>query len=448
MSKNENKVHFIAIGGVVMHSLAIAMKEKGYEVSGSDDQIFDPSKSNLAKHGILPEIGWNTDKITEDLGAVILGMHAKADNPELEKAKALGLNIFSYPEYIFEQSKHKQRIVIGGSHGKTTITAMIMHVLKFLNRDFDYLVGSHVAGFDNMVKLTDAPIIIIEGDEYLTSPLDSTPKFLHYHAHIALISGIAWDHMNVFPTEEGYVTEFEKFADALPKSGSFIYNDEDPLTTLIGNKDREDVKKYKYTTLNHEIAGGITHLITDSKKIPLKIFGKHNMQNLAGAKEVLAKIGVLEDKFYDAIQSFEGAAKRLEVIKQDENSAIYKDFAHAPSKVKATVTAVKEQSNRELIACYELHTFSSLNKAFLPQFANSLDKADTAVIYYNPATSSHKGLEVLDENTIKKAFDNDKLKVFTDSTELVSFINSLGIENKSLLMMSSGNFGGIDFSIL
>ena len=448
MSKNENKVHFIAIGGVVMHSLAIAMKEKGFEVSGSDDQIFDPSKSNLAKHGILPETGWNTDKITENLGAVILGMHAKADNPELEKAKALGLDIFSFPEYIFEQSKHKQRIVIGGSHGKTTITAMIMHVLKFLNRDFDYLVGSHVAGFDNMVKLTNAPIIIIEGDEYLTSPLDRTPKFLHYHAHIALISGIAWDHMNVFPTEEGYITEFEKFVDALPKSGSFIYYEEDPLTTLIGNKDREDVKKYKYNTLNHEIIAGNTSLITDSGKIPLKIFGNHNMQNLAGAKEVLARIGVTEDKFYSAIQSFEGAAKRLELVKKDDKSVIYKDFAHAPSKVKATVNAVKEQSNRELIACFELHTFSSLNKAFLPQFANSLNKADVAIIYYNPETSLHKKLEVLDEDIIKEAFNNEGLKVFSDSAEMVSYIESLGIENKSLLLMSSGNFGGIDFDAL
>ncbi len=448
MSKNENRVHFIAIGGSVMHSLAIAMKEKGFEVSGSDDQIFDPAKSNLAKHGILPEIGWNTEKITADLAAVILGMHAKKNNPELEKATSLGLKIFSYPEFIFEQSKHKQRIVIGGSHGKTTITAMIMHVLKFLNRDFDYLVGAHVAGFDNMVKLTDAPIIIIEGDEYLTSPLDKTPKFLYYHAHIALISGIAWDHMNVFPTEDGYVTEFEKFADALPKSGSFVYYEDDPLTILIGNKDREDVKKYKYNTLSHEIVDGVTFLNTNAGKVPLKIFGNHNMQNLAGAKEILARIGVTEDKFYSAIQSFEGAAKRLELVKKDEQSAIYRDFAHAPSKVKATVNAVKEQSNRELIACFELHTFSSLNKAFLPQFANAMDKADVAIVYYNPETSLHKNLEVLEKDTIKKAFNNEALKVYSDSAEMVRYIQSLGIENKNLLMMSSGNFGGIDFESL
>ncbi|MBC7451538.1 MAG: peptidoglycan synthetase, partial [Cytophagales bacterium] len=337
------RVHFIAIGGAVMHNLALALHHKGYIVSGSDDEIFEPSKTRLAKYGLLPEIlSWYPEKITQQLDAVILGMHARNDNPELQKAKELGLKIYSFPEYIYEQSKNKQRIVIAGSHGKTTITSMIMHVLKFFDRKFDYLVGAKLEGFDTMVQITDdAPIIIIEGDEYLTSPLDLTPKFLHYHHHIGLISGVAWDHINVYPTFEEYVKQFDAFADSTPKGGILIYSESDDLATLVGDKPRSDVKAVGYGTHKHEIVNGVTFLHTDKGKVEIEVFGKHNLKNINAAKMICMEIGINDEMFYKAIQTFKGAANRLEILGRNHHNVVFKDFAHAPSKLKATSKAVK-----------------------------------------------------------------------------------------------------------
>lgn len=431
-----------------MHNLAIALKEKGHNISGSDDEIFEPSRSMLDSHGLLPDEGWDPSKITEDLDAVILGMHAKKDNPELKKAQELNLRIYSFPEYIYEQSEDKQRVVIAGSHGKTTITAMILHVLKYFNREFDYAVGAYIKGFDLMVKLSDAPIIIIEGDEYLSSPLDDAPKFMHYHHHIALISGIAWDHINVFPSEERYMRQFEKFADRTPKGGSLIFSEDDSMTSVIGNKDRADVHKIPYETHAHVIEDGKTFLLSGRERIPIQVFGKHNLQNLSGALEVLKKIGISEEQFYEAIPSFEGAAKRLEVISENGDTRTFKDYAHAPSKVKATVEAVKTQyPKQKLIACLELHTFSSLNPEFIKQYKGSLKNADEALIYVNPDALERKG-NGLTKDDILAAFDHKNLNYFEDSSALLQHLKNADRSSSNLLLMSSGNFDNLDLSTL
>lgn len=443
---NSQRIHFIAIGGSVMHNLAIALKEKGYRVTGSDDDIFEPSRSRLEKAGILPpSYGWDPSRITEDLDAVVLGMHAKADNPELLKAQSLGLKIYSYPDYIFENIKDKQRIVIAGSHGKTTITSMVLHVLQYHNRAFDYVVGAQIEGFDNMVKLSDAPIIVIEGDEYLTSPLDRTPKFLKYQHHIGLISGIEWDHINVYPTLEDYVKQFDHFADATPKAGTLIYCEEDDMATLICNKEREDVQRVEYKEHPSRIENGTTYLKTHEGEVPVRIFGRHNMQNLSGAKEVLKKVGVTSEQFYEAIQTFKGAANRLELLKEKENHAVFKDFAHAPSKLAATTKALKDQfKNRQLVACLELYTFSSLNKAFLSQYQSTFNAADIAIVYYSPKNLVLKNLENFSAEDVKLAFNRSDLLVFTEIIELKQYLMSIDWNNKNLLMMSSGKFDGLD----
>jgi UDP-N-acetylmuramate: L-alanyl-gamma-D-glutamyl-meso-diaminopimelate ligase len=443
---SSQRIHFIAIGGSVMHNLAIALKEKGYKVTGSDDDIFEPSRSRLEKAGILPPSnGWDPNRVTEDLDAVVLGMHAKADNPELIKAQELGLKIYSYPDFIFENIKDKQRIVIAGSHGKTTITSMVLHVLKYHNRAFDYVVGAQIEGFDNMVKLSDAPIIVIEGDEYLTSPLDRTPKFLKYQHHIGLISGIEWDHINVYPTLEDYVKQFDHFADATPKAGTLIYCEEDDMATLICNKEREDVQRVEYKEHPSRIENGTTYLLTENGEVPVKVFGRHNMQNLSGAKEVLKKVGVTSDQFYEAIQTFKGAANRLELLKEKENHAVYKDFAHAPSKLAATTKALKDQyKDRQLVACLELYTFSSLNKAFLSQYQSTFNAADIAIVYYSPKNLVLKNLETFSAEDVKLAFNRSDLLVFTEIIELKQYLMSIDWNNKNLLMMSSGKFDGLD----
>ncbi len=442
----KGKIHFIAIGGSAMHNLALALANQGFQVSGSDDEIFEPSRTRLAKAGILPEsVGWFPEKITGDLDAVILGMHARKDNPELIKAQQLGLKIYSYPEFIYEQSKDKQRIVICGSHGKTTITSMILHVLAFHKRKFDYMVGAQLEGFDTMVKLSDdAPIIIIEGDEYLSSPADPTPKFLHYHHHIALISGISWDHINVFPTFDEYVRQFETLADSTPKGGSLIYNEEDDLLTVICRKERDDVQQIEYKTPKYEIKNGITFLSKEEPPVALQVFGKHNLNNLSGARAVCLKIGITPEMFNEAIKSFRGASNRLELLKKNSSTIVFKDFAHAPSKLKATTSAVKEQfSQYEVVAVLELHTFSSLNKQFLPQYKDCFENADLPFVYYNPKTIEHKKLEAITPEEVQNAFNNKQLKVFTDSSELKQAILSLDLKSKVILLMTSGNFDGI-----
>ena len=444
------RIHFIAIGGSIMHNLAIALKEKGHQVSGSDDEIYEPAKSRLLAKELLPSSqGWHPDMITEELDAVILGMHARIDNPELLKAQELGVKIFSFPEYIYEQSKDKQRVVIAGSHGKTSITSILMHVLRYFEREFDYAVGAQLSGFDNMVKLSDAPIIIIEGDEYLSSPIDRTPKFLKYHHHIGLISGISWDHINVFPTEEEYLKQFEAFADQTPKAGSLSYFESDPLTSMIGSKERKDVVMLPYDTHLHTIENSATFLSHGSESYPLKVFGRHNLQNINGAKAVLGRIGISEDQFYEAIQSFEGASKRMEKVSENEITTVYKDYAHAPSKVQATTLAVKEQyPERELVACLELHTFSSLNKNFLGQYSGTMKYANTPIVYFNPETVKNKQLPAITKEDIKTKFGMADLEVFDNIADLETFIKAQKWSNKNLIMMSSGNFDDLDITAL
>ncbi len=450
MSANPEKIHFIAIGGSVMHNLAIALKESGYQISGSDDEIFEPSRSVLSAGGLLPEKdGWFPEKLENGIDAVILGMHAKKDNPELLKAQQLGLKIYSFPEYIYEQSKEKQRIVIAGSHGKTTITALIIHVLNYFKRDFDYVVGAKVNGVKNTVKISDAPIIIIEGDEYLSSCLDMTPKFLRYQHHVGLISGIAWDHYNVFPTENDYVAQFDIFADNTPKAGILIFCEQDAMTSVIGAKARKDVFNVPYRAHSHVNENGQIFLTEGKTRVPIKVFGNHNLQNINGAKELLKRIGISQEQFFEAIQSFEGAAGRLEKVKGNNTCTIYKDFAHAPSKVKATVKAVKEiNPTREVIACFELHTYSSLNKNFLPQYKDSMKAANIAVVYFNPKKVKDKNFEPLSESIVRSAFGTQGIKVFEDPQQLETFIKEQTWQNKNLLMMSSGNFGGINLTKL
>jgi UDP-N-acetylmuramate: L-alanyl-gamma-D-glutamyl-meso-diaminopimelate ligase len=449
---NIRKIHFISIGGSVMHNLAIELHLKGFLVTGSDDEIYEPSSSRLTQYELLPEkTGWFPEKVTSDLEAVILGMHARQDNPELAKAKELGIKIYSYPEYIFEQSQNKQRVVIAGSHGKTTITSMVLHVLNATNRQFNYLVGAQLEGFENMVKLSDeAPLIVIEGDEYFTSPLDHTPKFMHYQPHIALISGIAWDHFNVFPTWESYVKQFELLADSIPKAGSIVYDETDDMLDVIGQKERTDVVSVAYNVHPNKIENGKTILITaEQGEVPILVFGDHNMKNISGARAVCERIGVTDEEFYSAIQSFKGASKRMELLAKNDTTNVYRDFAHAPSKVGATTEAVHEQfPDRTLVAVAELHTFSSLNKEFLKQYRRKLDAADVAVVYFNPLTIEHKRLEPLSEEDIAKAFKREDLEVFTKAEDLEAFLQNQSWENSNLLLMSSGTFGDIDLNAL
>jgi UDP-N-acetylmuramate: L-alanyl-gamma-D-glutamyl-meso-diaminopimelate ligase len=452
MQQKKLKIHFIAIGGSVMHNLAIALKEAGHQVTGSDDEIFEPSKSALSKHGLLPSReGWFPEKIDKSYDIVMLGMHAAKDNAELLKAQSIGIKICSFPEYIYEHSKDKQRIVIAGSHGKTTITAIIIHVLNHAKRKFDYVIGARVRGIENTVRLShDAPIIVIEGDEYLSSALDPTPKFLRYQHHIGLISGIAWDHYNVFPNEEDYVRQFDLFADQTPKSGILIYCEQDPMALMIGKKERFEVTQVTYKSHPH-VSDNTSHFfLTESKeRFPINIFGSHNYQNISGAKEVLKKIGITNDQFFSAMSSFQGASGRLEIVKENSSVTVYKDFAHAPSKVKATVKAVKEiHPSRDLVACVELHTFSSLNKKFLPQYKDSLKNAQVPVVYFNPQKVSDKKLDAITSTDIQNAFSNPAISVFDNADKLKSFLIQQSWKNKNLLMMSSGNFGGIDIKDL
>ena len=447
------RVHLIAIGGSAMHNMALALHEKGFKVTGSDDEINEPSKTRLKNAGILPEeIGWFPEKITSDISAVILGMHAREDNPELIKAKELGLKVYSYPEYIYEATKDKTRVVIGGSHGKTTITAMILHVLNFHKIDTDYLVGAQLEGFNTMVKLTkEAPIAIIEGDEYLASPIDRRPKFHLYKPNVAILSGIAWDHINVFPTFENYVNQFEIFVDLIEPNGSLIYcNEDSELQKVAANSgNTNNIKKIPYSIPKHRIENGITFIEEGQNEIPLQIFGNHNLMNLNGARLVCNKLGLNNSQFYDAIQSFTGASKRLELVSKTDNFSFYKDFAHSPSKLKATTQAVKQQfENRKVIACMELHTFSSLNETFLAEYNGAMNDADEAIVYFNPHTIAHKKLKPITEVQVLNYFNCKDLKVFTNSNDLITYLKSKSLKNHVLLMMSSGNFDGIDFKLL
>jgi len=442
------RVHFIAIGGSAMHNLAIALHKKGYQITGSDDVIHDPSKSRLANYDLLPsEFGWFSEKITDTIDVVILGMHAKKDNPELLKAQALGLKIYSYPEFLYEQSKEKTRVVIGGSHGKTTITSMILHVLNYHEQEVDYMVGAQLEGFDTMVHLTDDnDFIVLEGDEYLSSPIDRRPKFHLYQPNIALLSGIAWDHINVFPTFENYLEQFKIFTDSMVHGGMMVYNEEDTAVREIVEASENRIKKYPYKTPDYFIEDGVTYLQTPEGDLPLEVFGEHNLQNIAGAKWICQHMGIDEDDFYEAIASFGGANKRLEKIAESTSTVVFKDFAHSPSKVKATTTAVKNQyKDKTVLACLELHTYSSLNATFLSEYKGTLDKADKAVVFYSPNAVKIKQLEEVTEAQIAEAFQRDDLLIYTNPTAFKDFLFSVDIKDTALLLMSSGNYGGLDF---
>lgn len=441
-------IHFIAIGGSAMHNLALALHHKGYIVTGSDDVIFEPSKGRLSAKGILPEtFGWFPEKIHNGLDAVILGMHAKPDNPELLKAQEMGLKIYSYPEFLYEQSKHKTRVVIGGSHGKTTITSMILHVLNYHDREVDYMVGAQLEGFDRMVHLTEEnDFMVLEGDEYLSSPIDRRPKFHLYRPNIALLSGIAWDHINVFPTYENYVEQFQIFVDGIVKGGSISYNEEDLEVKRVVEASENTIRKLAYTTPKYTVANGETLLETPEGPMPIEVFGKHNLNNLAGAKWICQNMGVDEDDFYEAITTFKGASKRLEKIAEGNTSVAYKDFAHSPSKVAATTEAVKEQyPKRTLLACLELHTYSSLNAEFLKEYKGTLNAADQAVVFYSPESVKIKQLDEVTHQQIATAFERQDIQIFTNAEAFKNFLFSQKLNDTVLLLMSSGNYGGLDF---
>jgi UDP-N-acetylmuramate: L-alanyl-gamma-D-glutamyl-meso-diaminopimelate ligase len=442
------KIHLIAIGGSAMHNMAIALSLKGFEVSGSDDAIFNPSKSRLEKYNLFPEkMGWHPQSIDESMDAIILGMHAREDNPELLRAKELNIPIYSYPEYIYNQSQNKKRIVIGGSHGKTSITAMILHVLNLLNLDCDYMVGAQLNGFEAMFRLSDdAPIIILEGDEYLSSPIDRRPKFHWYKPDIAVLSGIAWDHINVFPTFENYVDQFRIFKDDVKET--LIYCEDDVELCKLAKEPTDCVLK-SYSTPEFTIENGQTFVSDQESKYSLEIFGDHNLQNCNAARMVCNELGITNDAFYTSISSFKGAANRLELVKRGVESVIYKDFAHSPSKLKATTKAMKQQfKDRKLVACMELHTFSSLNKEFLQQYRGSMDSADVAIVYFSEKAIAHKKLEPISKQQVLDAFGGNGLVVINDSELLFDYLSSLNWRNKNLIMMSSGTFDGLPMSKL
>lgn len=450
-------IHFISIGGSAMHNLALALQQQGYTITGSDNEIYEPSRTRLAQHDLLPtEMGWFPANIHANLNAVIVGMQARKDNPELTKAQELNLPIFSYPEYIYQLSGQKQRVVIAGSHGKTTITSMILHVLKYHNRTFDYLVGAQIDGFETTAQLTsEAPVIIIEGDECASSPIDPRPKFLHYQPHIALISGIAWDHVSIYPTWDAYVDQFELLADGMPKAGVLIFDETDNMLDVIGQKERADITKIPYEAHLSEIVGGQTYLITKQKaRIPVLLFGEHNLKNMAGAMTVLDRIGITDAQFYEAIPTFKGPARRLEKVAEGPGAGsthriVFRDFAHAPSKVEASTEAVKHQyPGQKLLAAVELHTLSRLNRAFLDQYKGVLDAADEAVVYFNAYPLTVERLEVITPDDVIAAFDRPNLRVFTDTTELQAYLLAQRDAVSIFLLMSSGTFGGLDLNVL
>ena len=440
------RVHFIAIGGSIMHNLAIALAKKGYLISGSDDHVYEPSRTHLAEEGLLPEPGWDPERITEDIDAVVLGMHAKADNPELQRAQELGIRIYSYPEFIYEQTAEKTRVVIGGSHGKTTITSMVMHVLKSIGREFDYLVGAKLDDFEHMVRLSkDAPLVIIEGDEYLASPIDQRPKFHLYKPHIALISGVAWDHVNVFPTFENYVDQFRLFIQSIEPKGTLVYNKEDKTLQELVLEDQSKINKHGYRTPEYTINKGVTYMHTHLGEIPLQVFGRHNLSNIAAAFTVCEWLGVERDEFYEAIKQFKGATRRLEYVASDNDSVVYQDFAHTPTKLRASIHALKEQfPDKALVAIIELHTYSSLNEAYLNEYRDTMREAEFPAVFINQDSLKQRNAETMSETALRQAFNQDNLVYLDGIDQMKAYLDNLQPAGKNLLFMSSGNYGGIN----
>ncbi|MVT11695.1 UDP-N-acetylmuramate--L-alanine ligase [Chitinophaga tropicalis] len=444
------KVHFIAIGGSVMHQLAIALKIKGYQVTGSDDEIFEPALTNLKQAGILPDtLGWDDHRINADLDAVILGMHARADNPELIKAKDLGLKIYSFPEYIYQESLQKKRVVIGGSHGKTTTTAMIMHVLQQAGTAFDYLVGARLAGFSQSVNITDAPLIVCEGDEYPASVIEKRPKFHFLHPDIAVLTGIAWDHINVFPTYDNYLEQFAIFIRTMKAGHTLIYNTTDPELEKLVKAEGLHLRLLPYNVPPHQIINGTTTVTFGNHQAALEVFGEHNLLNMHAARLVCNELGISDEAFLAAISTFKGAAKRLELVGKNDHCAIYRDFAHAPSKVKATIDALREQyPTRKLVAVLELHTYSSLNASFMVQYQGAMDQADIPVVFYSKHALEIKRMPELAPELVAQGFGRTDLHILNKKEQLQDFLDKQNYDNTNLLLMSSGDYEGLDVNSL
>jgi UDP-N-acetylmuramate: L-alanyl-gamma-D-glutamyl-meso-diaminopimelate ligase len=444
------KIHLTAIGGSIMHNLAIALHKKGYEVQGSDDAIYEPARSRLEKYGLLPSPGWHPEKLDKSIDMLILGMHAKAGNPELDRALQLGLPVVSFPQFIYEQSKNKQRIVIAGSHGKTSVTAMVMHVLRKAGLDFDYAVGSVIEGFEDSVRLSeDAPVIVIEGDEYLTSALDRRPKFVWYDPQIALINGIAWDHINVFPTYEMYLEQFRNFIRDMKAGAKLIYHPTDQEVSGLVKEVGSHLQPIPASVPQSELAQDGISVLYKGKAYPLRVFGRHNLENLSAAQAICVQLGVSAEEFWEYASDFKGAGKRLESVPNKKNISVFRDFAHAPSKVKASVQAVRSRyPDKKILAVLELHTFSSLNKDFIPFYAASLDPADKAVIYLDNEALRAKGVEGYSEEQLRSAFAREDLQLTGKAEMLEQIIGDYISPDAVLLLMSSGDLGGIDIKAI
>ncbi len=439
-------IHLISIGGAVMHNMALALKNDGHHISGSDDEIFEPAKSRLAVQGILPEkFGWFSSNINTNIDLIILGMHARLDNPELLKAQELSIPIYSFPDFVYKQTAEKTRMVVAGSHGKTTTTAMLMHVYKTLEKKFDYLVGSLIEGYDSMVKFSDAPISIIEGDEYLSSALDRRPKFFHYRPQLSMITGIAWDHINVFPTFENYLLQFQLYLESIPKGGVCVYNEEDKdLNTLVlQHKDNLSIKVIPYKTLSYKTLEHGLSIDYKGKTYVMPWFGKHNVSNMSGAMLLAKENCILEEDFLAAMQTFDGTARRLEKIYEKDGLTVIRDFAHSPSKLKATVEAVKEQYHHQKVyAFFELHTYSSLQLDFLPHYENCMQKADKAFVYIDNHVFEIKKMEPLTSMQIEAGFVSP-ITVLDNKLALIEHLKSIDKQDTVILLMSSGSFSGL-----
>lgn len=440
------RIHFISIGGKAMHNLALELHHNGHHITGSDDEIYNPSRSRLAEAGLLPDkMGWDEGRITEDIEAIILGMHARPDNPELAKAQKMNLPIYSFPSYIYELSKEKKRVVVAGSHGKTTTTAMIMHALRSNSVNFDYMVGAQIPGYERMVRLSDAPIIVLEGDEYLSSPIDRRPKFIHFRPHIAIITGIAWDHINVFPTYQSYVDQFNQLLEVAESGASIIWYDPDEDLQKLTAQGRANLHYVPYRAFTAKVENGVSYLQTPTGNVPLQVFGQHNLANFSAAYHACRQLGLTDEQFFTAIQSFKAAGKRLEVLCQNDSCIAWIDYAHAPSKAKATIEAVKTQyPDRQLVACLELHTFSSLNKDFHPHYKGTMDAADKAIVFFSEHTLKMKRLPPFSPSDLRDAFQHPDLEVFTERALLENRLQQLEWKDRNLLLMSSGTFDGMN----
>lgn len=440
------RIHLIAIGGSIMHNLALALDNQGHIVTGSDDQIFEPALTRLTTHGLLPaRMGWYPEKITTDLDLIILGMHAKSTNPELARALELGIPIVSFPEYVARSSADKMRIVVAGSHGKTTTTSMLMHLFKALGKSFDYLVGAGIEGFDRMVSLTEAPYIIIEGDEYLSSCLDSRPKFLHYNPQIAIITGIAWDHYNVFPTLELYHKSFADFILSMKEGSTLFYFEEDEALTNLVNDHGKHLNAYSYGAVPHVWQNGQSYIRDGELLFATSVFGSHNFQNMQAVISVCTQLGFPRQEVVEALSSFKGSRKRMELLAEGNGKAAYLDFAHSPSKVRATLNAFREKyPEKKILTIIELHTYSSLNLDFLPQYAGSLKDTDHAIVYYDSHALAIKNMNPLSEPDIKNSFKREDIDVISHINELEDKILRLRQGTDILIFMGSGNFGDLD----